>query len=141
MTALTLAVAVLGAVLGVINTWRLVDSSRVKLRVVPVHVIIPHDPTLRFGIEVINLSAFAVTVCDVGVMFRGSSERGTYLLPTTSDNGPWPRRLEPRSTVSLRMDRPTAPPGHPIKCAFAMTACGVTKRGTSKALKQIARGQ
>lgn len=36
--AITLAIAVLGAVLGVINTWLGLDKSRVKLRVAPAHV-------------------------------------------------------------------------------------------------------
>lgn len=65
--AITLAIAAVGAVLGFINTWRAVDQSRVKLKVVPKHAI-PFgamNDQLRFCIEVMNQGAFAVTIDDV----------------------------------------------------------------------------
>jgi len=37
--SITLSIALVGAVLGVINTWHQLDRSRVKLRVTPKHVI------------------------------------------------------------------------------------------------------
>lgn len=140
--AATLAIAVLGAVLGVINTWHGLDRSRVKLRVIPAHAIPVGgaDHSLTFCIEVTNLSAFPVTVYDVGVFYRGTDDRGSIVQPVLLDSGSWPRRLEPRSSVTVYGQRPNAPPGHPIKCAYARTQCGVTKTGKSPALKQIARG-
>lgn len=142
--AVTLALAVLGAVLGVINTWHSLDKARVKLRVLPAHAI-PVGPganrSLNFSIEVTNLSSFAVTVHDVGVFFHGTDQRASFVRPIVIDGGAWPRRLEPRSSVSIYGERPESPAHQRIRCAYARTSCGVTKRGNSPALKQISRGE
>jgi hypothetical protein len=141
--AMTLAIAVLGAVLGVINTWHAIDNSRVKLNVQPAHAILVggFNPAVNFCIEVTNLSAFPVTVCDVGVFHRNTESRSSFISPVFTDGGTWPRRLEPRSSVTVYGQRPESPPGHPIKNAYARTQCGVTVTGTSGALKQIAKGK
>jgi hypothetical protein len=140
--AITLAIAVLGAVLGVINTWHSLDKSRVKLRVVPAHAIPVGgmNPELQFCIEVTNLSAFAVTVYDVGVLYEGTDQRGSIIRPIIVDGGPWPRRLEPRSSVTAYGAKPDSPRKNRIKCAYAKTQCGCMATGTSGALRQIARG-
>lgn len=141
--AITLAIAVLGAALGVINTWHGLDKYRVKLRVRPAHAIPvgAMNSALNFCVEVTNLSAFAVTVCDVGVFYHGTNLRGSFVQPFLMDGGGWPRRLESRSSVTVYGQRPESASGHSIRCAYARTACGVTETGTSPALKQIARGE
>ncbi len=141
--AVTLAIAVLGAVLGVINTWHGLDKSRVKLKVRPAHAIPVGgaNPLLNFSVEVTNLSAFAVTVYDVGVFYHGTDKRAPFVQPFLADGGSWPRRLEPRSSVTIYGQRPESLPGHRIKCAYAKTECGVTKTGNSPALRQIANGE
>jgi len=138
--AVTLALALVGTVLGIINTWHSIDKARVKLRVRPAHAI-PFgnaDPDLRVLIEVTNLSAIAVTVSDVGFYYRGSTNRATVITPFLLDRGPWPRRLEPRSSVTVASQMPDSPPGLKIRCAYAHTQCGVVVTGNSPALKQIA---
>jgi len=138
--SVTLAIAVLGAVLGLVNTWHQLDRSRVKLRVRPKHAIPvgAADPRLTFCIEVTNLSAFAVTIEEAGVFYRGTDSRGAYTQPVLLDGGSWPRRLEPRSSVTVYGQSPIGKPGHPLKCAYARTACGVTRNGNSPAFKQLA---
>ena len=143
LQAVTLAIALLGAALGVINTWHSLDKSRVKLLVRPKHAI-PFggaDQRLTFCIEVINMSAFAVTVDDIGVFYKGTDRRGSITQPVLVDGGKWPRRLEPRSSVSIYGQSPISSAGHVIRCAYARTECGHTQVGTSPALKQIASGQ
>ena len=137
---LTLAIALVGAVLGIINTWHGLDKTRVKLLVQPKHAmpVGAADPRFTFCIEVVNLSAFPVTVYDVGVLYRGTEDRGSFVRPFLMDGGKWPRRLEPRSTVTVYGQRPSSH-GHGIKCAYANTECGHMQTGTSPALKQIAR--
>ena len=140
--AITLAVAVLGAVLGIINTWHGLDKSRLKLKVTP-KLAIPlggFDPRLTFCIEVTNLGFFPVTVYDVGVYYTGTKDRGSIIQPFLADGGKWPRRLEPRSSVSVYSQTPTAPRGCRIGCAYAKTECGYTRTGTSPALRNIAAG-
>lgn len=141
--AITLAIAGLGAVLGIINTWHGLDTSRVKLIVRPAHAIPlgAADPNLKFCIEVTNLSAFAVTISDVGVFYKGTNNRGCIVQPILLDGGGWPRRLEPRSSVTIYGQTPSSSPDQRIRCAYARTECGYTKTGTSPALKQIARGE
>jgi hypothetical protein len=140
----TLAIALLGAVLGVINTWRGLDQSRVKLRVVPAHAIPVGavDPSIDFCIEVTNLSAFPVTLREIGLLFRGAEERAVFTInPLLLDGGPWPRRLEPRSSVTVYGHKPDARFAQHVRCAYAKTECGVTETGTSGALRQIAAGR
>ncbi|NHQ87731.1 hypothetical protein HA050_16560 [Iodobacter sp. HSC-16F04] len=136
----TLGIALVGAVLGIINTWHSLDKVRVKLKVVPAHAI-PYGGTnelLQFCIEITNLSAFPVTVNDAGVFFHGTAERGAIVAPVFTDNGHWPRRLEPRSSITVYSQMPRARLNHKIKCAYAKTQCGYTQTGSSPALKQIA---
>jgi len=138
--AATLAIAAVGAVLGVINTWRAVDQNRVKLKVVPAHAI-PYGgapQNLRFCIEVTNLSQVAVTVAEVGFLFHGTDKHASIVSPVFGDHGPWPRRLEPRSSVTIYSELPRSSNGHKIRCAFARTQCGRIKTGSSPALRQIA---
>jgi hypothetical protein len=139
--AVTFAIAVLGAVLGLVNTWHNLDKTRVKLAVRPKRAIPLGnvDPRLTFCIEVTNLSSFAVTVSDVGVFYYGTKSRGSIINPVLLDGGVWPRRLEPRSSVTVYGQKPTSySTDDKIRCAYAITDCGVTRRGNSPALKQIA---
>jgi hypothetical protein len=137
--ALTMAIAFLGAVLGIINTWHGLDKSRVKLRVRPAHAIPVRgaDPSIGLSIAVTNLSAFAITVNEVGVLFRDKSSRGV-IRPILVAGGPLPRRLEPRSSLTLYARRLSRSDGK-IRCAYASTACGVRQTGNSPALRQMAR--
>jgi len=72
---LTIAAALLGAVLGVMNTWNAIDQRRVRLRVRPSHAITVPDGALKFCVEVLNLSAFAVTITEVGFSLGGNGVR------------------------------------------------------------------
>ena len=140
--AITLAIAVLGAVLGIINTWRSIDASRVKVKVLPAHALAVGgaDPAIKFSIDVTNLSTFPVTIDNVGFLYEGTDKKGVLVDYQLNQDGTLPVRLEPRSSVSVYCGRPEPMGGHPIKCAFATTACGVTRTGSSPALRQVARG-
>ena len=140
--AITLAIAILGAVLGIINTWRAIDRDRVRLRVVPQHAI-PVGPGMdkrvRMCIEVTNLSTFPLTIAEVGVLFRGTEKRGVVVQPIILDAGQFPRRSEARTAFSAYLS-PDAFLSHgaaQIRCAYAKTACGVVAKGDSPALRQM----
>lgn len=138
----TFAIAVLGAVLGLINTWHALDRTRIKLKVSPAHAITfgNANPSIAFSVEVTNLSAFAVTVYDVGFFYSGTDRRSSILQPILGDGGSWPRRLEPRSSVTIYSERPRSHiDRHRLVRAYAKTQCGHTAKGTSGALKQVAR--
>lgn len=138
--AITLAFAFLGAVLGVVNTWHGLDKSRVKLKVRPAQAI-PYggaDPRIELSIEITNLSSFAVTLKEVGVFFQNKKSRGVFNNPVLLDGGAWPRRLEPRSSVTIYGRKTSHSDGY-VRCAYAKTECGVTRTGSSPALRQLAR--
>ena len=138
---ITFAVAVLGAVLGVINTWVGLSKERVKLTVLPRQAIpVGNAPqNIELSIDVVNLSAFPVTVSEIGVFYKGTNKRSVIPTPITSDGGAFPRRLEPRSAVTLYSERPrSVVDGHRMKCVFAKTDCGVVRKGNSPAFRQMA---
>jgi hypothetical protein len=141
LEGITLAIAVLGAALGLINTWHQLDRTRIKLRVRPKHAI-PFggaDPRLTFCIEVTNLSAFPVTIEEVGVLYSGTDRRSAYPNPILSNGGSWPVRLESRDSVTAYGQPPSSKAEAPLKCAYARTACGITCKGSSPAFRQLAR--
>jgi hypothetical protein len=137
--AFTIGVALLGAILGVFNTWQAISNNRVKLRVRPAHAFTQSGQ--MFSIEVVNLSSFAMTVSEVGITVDGNTiRRGrvTVLAPILIDGGKWPRRLESRETVSIYFDhRPMLTYGSRLGRAFAKTSCGELSYGSSSALQQI----
>ena len=104
LDAITLAIAALGAVLGIINTWQAVDQNRVKLRVsvrVAYFFVGPQlstDPQL--AIEVINRSPFPLTISEIGLELRDSRDVLALVQPIFADGGKLPRRLESRSALT-----------------------------------------
>lgn len=143
MGAVTFGLALLGGVLGVVNTWKSVDKDRVKLIVRPAHAI-PYGaaeerhPQVQFSIEVINASTFPVTVAEIGFLLKGTKARGVVIQPVTLDGkGSTPRRLEAREAISFYMEKPGRGKERLAGKAYARTACGRTFTGTSRALRQV----
>lgn len=130
--SITFGLALLGAVLGVINTWRAINRDKLKLRVRAVWAYstnVPNAPEKMIGIEVINRSEFAVTIIEVGMMIACSSDRAAIIAPILADNGPWPRRLEPREQITAYGDANSFDPKLDHTFPFARTACGETQLG------------
>lgn len=138
----TTVTAVIGAVLGV---WNLVQSffqRRVRLRVVPKLTVIRGSGFLSSSrdllpdgfacIEVTNLSAFPVTIAEVGFSVDGEAARAVVIPdPTTL----LPKRLEPRESMDVRATRSA---GFPKKArrAYATTQCDHTCYGDSLVLSK-----
>lgn len=138
----TISCAVIGAVLGVLNTWNSLNQRRVRLRVVP-KTAFPVSARGELGtemgcIEVTNLSSFAVTVSDVGFTIEGDprkKRRAAIIQPIIQDGGSWPRRLDPRASVTAYF--PLERLARDIKKAYAKTDCGEVAYGNSPALEGI----
>lgn len=68
--SLTFALAVLGAILGVVNTWHALDQRRVRVKVSPSYALAVvdggHTAPAMFMIQVANPSTFPVTVSEIG---------------------------------------------------------------------------
>lgn len=147
-SGITLGIALLGAALGVINTWKALSRDRLRVRVTPQNYCFRDDREMTEGIciEVVNLSVVPITVTQVG--FRISKKKLLIIRPGYFNDHELPCRLEPRASVTV-----SAAPGTPkpedlatVKQAYAKTACGLFFHGTSDALKgrikdaKVARG-
>jgi hypothetical protein len=141
MAIFTIICAVIGAVLGIINTYYAFVLRRVKLRVVP--KVACFFSQGQFGpdmgcIEVTNLSTFPVTVSDVGFTINGDprkNPRAQIIQPIVQDGGPWPRRLDARASVSVYFQLLPLKQ-HNIKKAYALTDCGNVGYGESQASRE-----
>ena len=142
INGITLSIAVLGAVLGILNTWRNINRDRVKLRVVPkqtfgVGGLVQQKVSLC--IEVTNFSTFPLTIREVGVLYHNTTVRGASINPIIYDGGEFPRKLESRTSMSayLQAEILQKRDGHSVKCVYAITDCGVMIKGNSPALKHL----
>jgi hypothetical protein len=151
-TVITLAVALLGAVLGVLSTCWQFNNSRVKLRVhfffavkfsdgfirqMPMPIqnfrefILSHPgEPLYLSVEIINLSSFAVTINEIGFCDKNISDHRRFVAvaPEVIDEGAWPRRLVSRDAVVIytligtKLETLVK-----YKKLYAKTACGEVK--------------
>jgi len=143
ITSLTLAIALLGAVLGIINTVYSLNRDRIVLKVIPKWVITPNGKYI--GIEAINLSYIAVGIDEVGfsltrrVKWR-SSLRLPILNPVVTNGGKFPEKLEPMFSITLIETRPILESKEfkEVKSAYARISCGLIFNGSIRALKQAA---
>jgi hypothetical protein len=156
---LTLIVALLGVALGIANTWYLFKSPRFRLKVVPKlcfdiqggrYLAVDWDEQVqqlraagalsRWGIEVANLSAFAVTIDEIG--FSDNTDDGQIAMvdPEISRGKRWPVRLKPREKVMYYSTDGTDLPKTVLGSAraYAKTDCGHCVYGTSPVLTKEA---
>ncbi len=139
----TLILGTVGTVLGLVNTYVQLNTRRVRLKVIPSSALVVAAGALTnvndhiagggLAIEVVNLSAFAVTVTEVGYTAPNRS-RVVIREPLMGDAKPLPRRLEPRESFTAYVVDLTYIPSN-IGRAYARTACGETRFGNSAALK------
>jgi hypothetical protein len=136
---LTMTAAMIGAALGIMNTWNTMSQRRVRVRVIPQFLTNVDGTPIGFSIEVINRSAFAVTLAEVG--FRTAEGKKIPLLAATfSDNGHLPRRLEAREAASAMFGpKDFGAPSVKLRAAYARTACGRTIHGNSPAGRQFSK--
>jgi hypothetical protein len=139
----TFSFAAVGAVLGTINTVQGLNQQRVKLRLTPKRALFVSQAgfSKEMGcIEVINLSAFPVTLSEIGFTVSGSVRKGKRAVitaPFTSDNQPFARRLESREAISGYFDLKSLPMG--IRKAYVTTDCGEVVYGVSGAMQNLRR--
>jgi hypothetical protein len=139
---ITLAIAVLGAGLGIINTWHSLRSARVRIRVIPKWALTADWTGL--SIDVVNLSNFPVTITEVGFTLERGLSRLPRRVPIPSSavmQGPTlPVLLQPREALDIVFSCEWVG-SLQIHEAYALTASGEIARGRSGALRQFcARG-
>ena len=142
---LTIGCAVLGATLGIINTFVGLNQRRVNLRVTPnLYVRFENGtystkkdllPDGSLAIEVINLSGFPLTIVEAGFTLKGETRRMACGKNFTFDNKPWPRRLDSRESVTVYFPHETFPKN--LNKAYVKTDCATMRYGDSPALKKF----
>ena len=154
--AITLILATIGTVLGIINYWRSIRDEKVRLRVVPVLAwnfgegimsirssrkigeLIDRYGIPRMGVEVINLSKFPITLDEVGLCEGNieKRERAPFFQASTHQNETCPIKLAPRESVILySQDNHCLDYTFTIQSmAYATTSCDTTQNGRSHAL-------
>lgn len=161
---ITSVAAILGALLGIYNFVNAIRSEKVMLKVVPkastwrgrdgngkdMYFHTQNEYNLdkensvpdTLSIQIVNLSKFSVTVCEVGLNPKSRRGRMALAVPILSDDGSWPRKLEPRESILIFFD-PTELISHEritsMTEAYASTVCGTTCYGSSGALKDFLR--
>lgn len=122
------AFGLLGAVLGIMNTWKayIRDRPRIKVKVIDVR----DGRRSLIGIQATNLSPFPITVFQIGFQVLPSVDgEPRHILPVHEITGdPLPVRLESRTTYATAI-RPDAAKAIRIKTpirAFIKTGCDIT---------------
>ena len=147
----------IGAVLGIMNTWRQMQREKVCLRVTPMLVVpqengnifsttnnilheIATDEESGFGIEVVNLSEFAVTISHVGFLQKNGKLDPLIDAQTLNYEDRSPQRLEPRTVYRLTFSlSQELCDWKNVKKAYAKTQCGEMRYGNSEALKGVVK--
>lgn len=161
---ITSVAAIVGMILGVYNFVRAWADDRVRLQVTPKassfqgfgidgkklyisnrNAYDLHHPTTRpdtLSVEIVNISKFAVIIDEVGLKRMWTRSRMTMINPIVPDGRPWPRKLEPRESVTVHFDATKLLDlDHigAVRKAYASTVCGATRYGRSGALRDFIR--
>ncbi len=158
---LTLSTALVGAMLGAISLLLHFDGRRVKLRVRPSSLLVADGldgkPVLKkddsrlqdlnagFAIEVTNLSAFPITIREVGLThFEPWTDRvlrfrkGWDKIGRSNISTGLPKRLESREFMTaLIQGQQAGITKTRVDKAYAVTACGEFRIGDSPALEEL----
>jgi hypothetical protein len=121
----TFGLAVLGSVLGVINTMHSLWKDRVRLKVALRGWVGPNAET-GMCVEVVNLSSFEITISELSVPL-GWLSKEKYVAP--HQGGYLSERLQPRAAHTFVFRAGALEhPGCPKHGRFrVITACGVMK--------------
>jgi hypothetical protein len=155
-----LVTGVTGMVLGIVSTVDMLQKKRVSLRVIPkmghkqgngmiVTTSNDLDTTggLMFGkppnylaVEIVNLSAFPVTISDVG-FGKPNKERLAFIVPEVSLGYTWPAVIESRRAVTVyqSLDKFVVSRQHLARNIYVETECGAVRKGRSAALNWFVR--
>ncbi|WP_321887250.1 MULTISPECIES: hypothetical protein [Paraburkholderia] len=141
---MTSVATTINIMLGVFNAVVLIRSRRVSLLVVPTIPLqgparAEDRDTYEMRIQVVNLSVFPVYITEVGLKPRdGNDPPIKYVSPQGLS---FPFELKPRESVRLlpaERDFMRVSAGR-FRCAYARTACGRTRTGTSPSLQEQER--
>lgn len=130
ISLISIILASIGALLGIINTSYLVfkDRIRLKLRIRMVIMAQGHEVVSKdlYCLEVTNLSFIPVTVKEVGFLLPGKSGQKIPFVFQPAPGSKLPHRLEARASVSVYSTKEETDGINQMKCdkAYLKTDCG-----------------
>jgi hypothetical protein len=133
----TLVIAVLGAGLGIFNAWRNWVSDRVRVRVKVSHGMGGGGAEV-FLIDVVNLSAFPITVTHIGFDLLGTDRHAQIPIPRFVRGETLPVRLESRASFTVLQPLTESPPNGwvGVRRVYALTACGLKRVSSGRAFDE-----
>lgn len=129
--------AVVGGVSALLSALALgntVNRQHVKLQVTPVLGVAVPQGHPCVCVDVVNLSAFPVTITEIG-FHRRDGKRYSILDQPLTNGMPLPQRLEPRESITAYF--PPAIDLRVVTTAFARTSCGMVQDGDSANWKEL----
>lgn len=136
VNVITVIVAVVGAVLGIINTCYVLRRDKIKLRVSPINIVDSSSKRTPFGIKITNLSTFPVVVIDVGFIL---GKKQKFSICESGKSYPLDTRgvvtVEYQQSINSFLSFLAESQSHPVEKVYAETECGETHYGTNKALR------
>ena len=129
----------LGAVLGVLNTWRAFDRDRIRVRVEPAFFIRTNGVVTERGyrLTITNLSYIPVTITQTGFTLRDGKNLLTFVAPIDCT---MPKRMEARTRFTASILENDSSDFLSIKRAYADTACGKRFTGSCRTfLRELRR--
>ncbi len=150
-----LIIAVIGAVLGIVNFIISRSKDKVKLKVFPkLSCFLENDlkestkttVVSRVCIEVVNLSDFPVTVQEVGFTTNIYTEGGRLSFmdkKIAQEKGTLPKRMESRTSIVVYHPSPDIFKDslEKITGAYASTQCGLEFKGKNKAWLKLVKAK
>lgn len=134
----TFAIAIIGAVLGVMNFARDVWKDLTRIKVTPMSFFF-ESGSRGIAVEVVNLSRFPVTISSVGLWDSKGQQLPFVGEHVAGDHTP--KRLEPLTSMLLvaPWDIWETEGFQHISSAFAKTQCGRQFHGNGPALKAMVK--
>lgn len=132
---ITLSIACIGALLGIINTYVSLRKDKVRLKITPMWVTdLFHT---EIGIKIINLSQFPIVIENVG--FTLSTKQSLYIMEYFLASGSLPQEIKSRDNIQINILLGTIAQEEfrKVRKAFVNTADGSIFYGKSSALKQM----
>ena len=128
--AITLAIAVLGAVLGLYNAWRNWIQDRVRVRV-KLSFFEGNNGAQGITFEVVNLSNFPITITHFGFDLLGTDRHMQIPRPIFTSAETLPVRLASRTACTVLVGSDALPQNSwtALRNAYVNTACGLKIRG------------
>lgn len=135
-----IVIAVIGAVLGCLNTWMVFQRDRVRLKVIPKSYVTTAG-AYGLCVDVVNLGALPVTVISVEFTLAGAGGKRLHIKPDPAIGSGLPQRMEPRTawTAYCHPGVELRPEFAIVRHAVVVTACGRQFHGHSPALASVVR--